>query len=350
MDVVAMFGSPVPEDVLKRSALDLLPLSSEPLVVWTKEGDLFRFLEALCDYAGERIDPDGTRHDVNYRDYAHNLYDGGRESAVQAAARFQTAAAAATPVPGAVVQEITPPKFEEDETFGLAAKHAVVWDSVVNVVLCDGAFYSLAHILESGSELECSLLLAERLFYKQGIQVLRNFVEELVLPVHFCGNPAEFESWRRGEYRIPPLRDKRRGVLTRLTAAGLLTDPLADELADLYGVLNGAVHASASAMVHKGVHTGQYMGHVFKYDDFRLWADLLARSVRVGAELLRVSIQQWQQLQVPGKLVCDVCHRENWRSEEVEEFGGQSYQRMRCEQCGRQLTVQMQGDQEGDEP
>jgi hypothetical protein len=144
------------------------------------------------------------------------------------------------------------------------------------------------------------------------------------------------------------MRDKRRGVLPRLIEARLLAEPLAEEVAELYGVLNGAVHASAAALVHRGLYTGQYMGHVFRYEDSRLWTDLLTRSVRVGAELLSINIRQQEQLPASDRFICDVCHGDDWESEGIEEFGGQSYQRVRCSRCGRQLTMGMQQDEQGE--
>ena len=49
----------------------------------------------------------------------------------------------------------------------------------------ESAFFSLAHILETFSDLECSILLASRLYYKQAIQVLRSYLETSVLQLYF---------------------------------------------------------------------------------------------------------------------------------------------------------------------
>ncbi len=209
--------------------------------------------------------------------------------------------------------------------------------------MSDGAFYSLTHLLEASSEIECSILLAEKLFYKQAIQILRNYLEELVLPLHFCANPEEFEQWKQGDYQIPAFRRRKTGLLDRLQDRSVLPPAVATEVSTLYGQLNGAVHAAAESMLHRGIEKRRYLGHVFKSDDFQLWADLLGRSVKVGAELLRINIQQWEQTMVPGNIYCDMCHSEVFDPVDPEPRAD-GYQTLCCRQCGRTLLYRVRSE------
>lgn len=318
----------------------MMPFRAEPLTEWTKEGDLFRFLDRLCDTTGKMIEPDGATRSVSYRDYANSLYETGKIGLEATASRFYSEARSAKPAAAAAVAAIIPPDFRRDAAFGLAAKAFIAWDGIVDTVLSDGAFYSLTHLLEASSEIECSIFLAEKLFYKQAIQVLRNYVEELVLPLYFCAKPEEFELWKVGDYRIPFMRRPKIGMLDQLQDLGVISTAVAREVSNLYGELNGAVHAKAESMLHRGIETREYRGHVFKYEDFRLWTEFLARTVKVGTELLRINIQQWEASMGPGKLYCDLCKGETLDPVDPEPDAS-GYQTLRCRRCGRTLLYRV---------
>jgi hypothetical protein len=76
--------------------------------------------------------------------------------------------------------------FYQDARFGQIAKYTIALECCIQSLLEDAGFYSLAHVLESESDMECSLLLASNFYYKQAIQMLRNILEEVFLPIHFC--------------------------------------------------------------------------------------------------------------------------------------------------------------------
>ena len=82
-------------------------------------------------------------------------------------------------------------------------------------------FFSVEHVLESLSEIECSILLASNISYKQSLQILRNFLEDILIELHFCCQRPDFDNWKQKIYRIPPLRGPK-GVLKRLVIKGIL--------------------------------------------------------------------------------------------------------------------------------
>src|SRR2546423_1705604 len=60
--------------------------------------------------------------------------------------------------------------FYQDARFGRVAKYAIALKCCIYSLLEDAGFYSLAHVLESESDMESSLLLASNFYYKQATQ------------------------------------------------------------------------------------------------------------------------------------------------------------------------------------
>jgi hypothetical protein len=175
---------------LTPSSVGTLPLKSESIALWSKPSDLHSFLCDLYDDDGEIIDQSGVRTAVNHRDYGDTLFERGKLSFLPMASEFQAIAEKnrAEPDPfGNPIQIDSPPNFAQDASFGLMATHAVAWAAVVEALLSDSQFFSLPHILEAREELDCSVLLAKNLYYKQALQMLRSLLELNVAHVHFAG-------------------------------------------------------------------------------------------------------------------------------------------------------------------
>jgi len=291
--------------VLPDAAVDILPLSDQPFLQWKRKTDLSQFLDALHT---------GTI----YASYGKYLYREGKKKTRMWSRQFAKHAQDTLPARGAATQTINIPNFLDDPTFGKAAKYIIAWEGCVSALLSENAFYSLAHILEADSEIQCSLLLASHLYYKQALQVLRNFIEELILPINFCKNVQEFNQWKSNNYRTPPLRG-RDGLVKKLADEHILPDSLAKDVSDLYGDLNSYVHGSGNRLIHKDIHTGSWDGLIFKYKDFCDWAGYLSRSADLGIKLLRtnylqwehIHLDKWERLRLQGKVLCSVCHNED---------------------------------------
>jgi len=236
----------------------------------------------------------GETFEVNYSSYGNHLFDHGIEEFAENCSDFYKNASKAIPVPATAEQVEEVPNFREDDNFGLVAKYATAWDSVLSAILSESAFFSLAHVLETDTELNCSTLLASNLYYKQALQILRNFLEEVVVELYFCANPSAFENWKSGHFRMPPVRG-RRGMLRELVAGELLPDELAKVADAIYNDLNGSIHGAENRLVHKGIFAGSSAGHLFKYERFAEWAHYFSACVDFGIQVLRLTVNHWAQ-------------------------------------------------------
>ncbi len=297
--------------LLPETAINILPLTAQPLLQWKGEIDIRRFIDTLyaniyppfSSYLYKREKKDMWAWSKRFTKGAREVL---RNGDLKQNVKEQIAA-----------QTDNIPNFLEDDNFGIAAKYVMAWKSCVQTLLEESGFYSLAHILEADEEIGCSLLLASHLYYKQAVQVLRSFIEETLLPINFCENVDEFNQWKANNYHTPPLRG-RDGLVKKLVNKGLLSDSIGNSISDLYGDLNGYIHGSENKLIHKGIHTGSVDGLIFKPTDYKIWCEYLSRSIDVGIRLLRINYIQWEHikslkwasLRSQGKILCDTCHNE----------------------------------------
>ena len=256
-------------EIIPEAVLQYLPFSKEPSSEWGDNTDLLQFLYTLNDVPGGMVSPDGTRSVVNYRHYGRHVYDTGRKSIETWTRRFGTSAREALPAPVAATLNIDVPDFSDDPEFGKAAKYVIAWDGVTDAVLSDSAFFSIAHVLESDIDLDCSVHLAANLYYKQALQLLRNFLEDVILPIYFFDNRKAFMDWRDNGCQTPRMRGGK-GILHNLLCRQLVSEEVAKVASDLYYELNGCIHGSERRLINRGFGSGSWMGFVFKYEDFRV--------------------------------------------------------------------------------
>jgi hypothetical protein len=284
-------------EIISEKCVEVLPLSTESLVAWDDNCDLRKLLiemYALGDYSF----------------YGEFRFEEGRNRWQITATTFQEDAENVAPAPAAENQAETIPNFSNDEYFGLMAKYSIAWEAATSAVLSESAHFSLAHVLESETELQASILLASQIYYKQALQMLRNFLEGIILQLHFCENRNDFERWKTGVYKVPPLRGKD-GLISSLQNSGLLPPDLSKSASDLYGDLNGSIHGAQGRLINTGVFEGKWAGQIFKYDRFREWCEYFSRCVEIGIHILRISTNLWQEKRPQGRVYCDVCHNEN---------------------------------------
>jgi len=77
-------------------------------------------------------------------------------------------------------------EYGQDVYFGQIAKYTIALKCCIYSLLADAGFYSLAHVLKSASDIDCSLLLASNFYCKQAAQILRNLREKR------CSSPSIF--------------------------------------------------------------------------------------------------------------------------------------------------------------
>jgi hypothetical protein len=326
-------------EIIPDIVLTYLPFSPEPVSQWDDKTDLLEFLYALYDHETISLMEDGNTYRVNMRWWGKGVFEMEREEFQSWIKKFDTAARDSILRPEEAGPGVVIPDFCNDPRFGKAAKHYIgYWRSAFRT-LEDGIFFSIAHVQESVDDLKCSVELAAQLYYKQSHQVLRNFLEDLILPIHFCDSPQEYLNWKNNSYRVPPLRGKD-GLLKKLADKDILPDQLTDEVSSLYGDLNAFVHGSESRLINKGNYTRNWMGRVYKDDEFNLWCDYLSRSSVVGIQLLKINLDQWESLRVRHKIVCTICHNNDNKAFDSETFSfGEELTKYTCKHCGNEITL-----------
>jgi hypothetical protein len=391
------YGKRQEVEVIPAEAVSILPLQPEPLTSWGDAFDLRNYLYVLAEptfLVGERAMPDDsgeacivTQHVTDDEGIRHmrrtvvhntNLYEtdgieeipptaelilyhagqywnSGVRQFEEYADKFEDHAAEdlealvriADPIVIETQEEQTEEgrrtltgklhSFLEDANFGLVAKYAIAWNASYTLVLERSAFFSLPHVLESSVELDCSILLASQKYYKQALQVLRNFLEGLIIQLEFCNDQAAFSRWKSGQYRTPPLRGKG-GLLKALVSNGILPAELAEVAADLYGELNGSIHNAERSLIHKGIFDGRKTGRFFRYDRFEEWCKYFSRAVDLGIQVLRTNVNQWEALRSQGVL-CRTCHSvSGFAVVERIHTAARDFTMIECESCHYTMT------------
>jgi len=337
---VAIFSQSKFEKLIPEKALQLLPLNAEPIKAWNSRNlDLKQFLKYICDKEAEVTYPDSVPRKINYRSYWKTLYKSGLTKFQSTAKSFDIEARAHFPVPASTISKIKIPSFIDDKYYGLVAKHYICYDGAIYTALSESHFFSIAHMLEAQQELDCSILLAQNLYYKQSLQALRNFVELMVAQILFCHDSKAFDDWRNGTFRLPPFRGKD-GLLGLLTNDGLLTPELNKSTSNLYAKLNSYIHSMERNLIHRGLHKGQYKGFIFDYDYFRRWCESFSEVVGNGLLLLDVHSGQITRIKKQG-IICSVCHNKTKFDCEEDEFAGMKYLKLTCKVCKSQMTIRV---------
>jgi len=101
--------------------------------------------------------------------------------------------------------------------------------------------WGIPYLMEADADLNCSLLLLQKGHYKQSAQLLRSALEAAVIHAYFSISGVSYDDLSNRE--IPPLKDRRRGMLNRLVTSGLLCSAEAGLVSDLYRNLSAAVHS-----------------------------------------------------------------------------------------------------------
>lgn len=325
-------------EIIPDSSVEILPFTPQPISQWAEDSDLLEYLYALYDMSCVMTDSEGRGHETTYREYGKYLFDNGKQKYQSIADEFGEKAAKAQPAPAADRQVERIPDFRNDERFGLMAKYAIAWDGALSATLSEDAFFSMVHVLESGSDLDCSVLLASNLYYRQALQVLRNYLEEVFMQLYLCKNEALFSSWVAGNFRTPSFRG-RRGILRELVSEGILLEGMVDNASDLCEVLNASIHGAESYLIHRGTFEGEWTGLLFKYDRFQQWCDFLSRCVDLGIRVLRLTVNDWLDTRSPTGIQCSVCHStNNFDVVERHQFGTKSSVTLRCRQCGNEVS------------
>lgn len=336
---VAIFSQSIFDSLITDKALQLFPLKAEPINAWNNRNlDLKKFLKHLCDKEGEVTYADGVPRKTNYKSYWKTLFKSGLVKFRSIAKEFETEAKTTAPTPASTVPKVKIPSFIDDKYYGLVAKYYICYDGAINIALSENHLFSIAHMMETQQELDCSILLAQSLYYKQSLQVLRNFVESLVAMILFCHDSRAFYDWRKGTFRMPIRFRGKDSLLEQLTIESQISPTLNKSTSTIYARLNSYVHSMERNLIHRGAYKGKYKGFIFDYDYFKIWCCLFSDVVHNGILLLDAHSNQLAKLQNEG-IKCSVCHNETKFDSEEDEFAGTKYLKLTCLVCKSQMTI-----------
>lgn len=331
-------------EIISDRLLEYLPFSAEPLLLWGEETDLYGFLSDLTGMEGTIVTVDGHKEAVSYEHFGDHLFHKGKRDFRKWAHRFTRSAEESVASYKGIARSIELPDFYEGTSFGRIAKYIVAWEGLVHCVLSSGAFFSIAHTLESLDDLKCSLTLASQLRYKHSLQVLRGFLEDLVLPIYFAMNSKAYSEWKANNFRTGPLRGPN-GVLKKLVNGQVLDEELANHVSELYADLNSFIHGSERRLINKGHYTRTWVGLAFNMDDYLEWCTLTATAVTLAVHLLKINLAQWERLRANSRIVCPICHNSEHFSAEEFVFGGEQFTKYSCQSCGDEMTHNYEGRQ-----
>ena len=285
------------------------------------------FLRALLDKDYIAIDEYGKEIKGNYSGVADGFFQNDRKVVDKWVDQFAQPGERYAQIPHRAY-------FDASSVFGKATKYFIAWKEIVANVLAESEFFSIVHTLEAELDISSSFLLAANLYYKQAFQVLRAYIENLVLPVYFCEYPSDFSEWKKNNFRVPNMRGEK-GILVRLSKKGIISGELSDQISDTYSSLSGYIHGNEMSMAFKGVFEGQWRGFMFKEDDFLKWCNYISHSVDLGVQLLVINLNHWNN-KSNGRILCTICHNEELDSRE-EEFGGRKRLLYYCPRCGNSM-------------
>lgn len=283
-----------PEEIFPQNALSILPFVPEAISAWASGNDLHTFIHKLLEGTG-------------YEDQADERLEGAINQALALADHFAETASHSMPAPGARTQAPVMVDFEHDPVFGRLAKTLIAWQETIGNVLSEAGYFSLSHMLETRSDLMCSVQLAGALYYRQSMQVLRGFIESVILPIHFCRRPELFKKWKSNEYQAPSIRGKD-GVLSRLKKDGIISTELETTISDAYSLLNGYIHGSEEKLNNTGLDRGEWEGHTFQQARFEAWAQVFASLIEASLPLVKINLSQWATARLDWELFCSICH------------------------------------------
>lgn len=314
--------------IIPSECIQLLPFSEIPADELDDQNTLGRFLRVLCDRDGIFIDNEGTKQTVNYAFYADFLYARGVERIKEHLSGFETGLA--SDKSDAAYQFLRSPPF------GKAMQYEIAWKGTVSVILSEGAFFSLAHVLEAEADLDCSLQLAQSSYYRQAFQSLRCFLEDVLVQLYFCNESTNFDKWKLDDFRVPRLRG-RNGYLRKLVERGLLSEGLAKTAHSLYGSLNASVHGAERELLYEGIAKGLHVGPTFLEERFIRWCDCYSECVDVALRALHEHLAWWDENKPGDNVVCSTCHGSNSFQYVDRRVAGRLVVRRTCTQCGTNL-------------
>jgi|GEM_PF-1464821 hypothetical protein len=315
------------EDPISHAALTYLPFISESIESWNSQSDIGLFVREIFSGSMTTLWPEGRRQTTRSSNPESDWIVRGQGEALGIMQAFAEASGS----------ENLTLSAEESSAVALSLKYRLAWKALCNAVLSESAFGSLPHILEAEDDLECSIELAKRHFYKQAMQVLRAFLEGQIVDLVLARDNVAFAMWKQGNYRIPNLRGKD-GLLKQLQKSGILALPMTDRIDRAYSTLNSSIHGREDMLINSGLFAGNHTGRAFRTDKLDLWSQQLGETVQIGVLLMKEKTKIWlNNLQSQWKM-CEVCREQTLEKSILFVFGGEEFARSSCRICKHEQT------------
>jgi len=198
--------------------LQSLPLKSEPLSAVCGTSDLIEFVEyySIC-YGQDELEL--------FREYVQKF------GVVKTAEEIYNATSYSS--------------GESLSRLGGTLKHAFAFDRTLTVLtgFDNVNALGLPYLLEAAVDLDSAIELLAMRRYKLSTQVLRSSLEAAVAHAYFSTTGLTYESLEKLQPKLPSMNDRKRGMLSHLTAFKVLTQVEAQKIASAYRCLNAAVHS-----------------------------------------------------------------------------------------------------------
>jgi hypothetical protein len=308
-----------------------LPFSAEPIRQWSVSTDIVRFIAGTIG-----IEP----RDPVARGVTASQLRSGRRIAQRTARDFEKSAR--EDARRRHRSDFPALDLTADPAFGLAAKYQLAWGQLACRAIAQRRAFSTAHLMESMAEISCSRHLAQGFYYKQALQILRNFLEEMVLSIYFQVHPDKFAEWRSptASSKMPPVRGT---MLPSLSAHSHIPAALSQQVGAIYEKLNGYTHGHEARLLHR-FHA---LGPSESFDILALhdWCDAVTETLLAGIGLLQANVIAWGRTQHTSAVrACAKCgNADRFSIQTIEEIEGRPLVRqatdpdlvyLACDDCG----------------
>jgi hypothetical protein len=209
-------------------------------------------------------------------------------------------------------------------------------------ILEESRFHSLPLILDSISEIEASFVLSANFYYKQSVQLLRNFLELVVAQYFFSSNTLKYDDWRtKPDFKMPMFRGKN-GMIKYLLKNGKIDSDEEKTLDNLFGTLSAYTHSRYEKLVHMDPKTGKSIPFDYNERYLEEWIELAINCMEIGLIILSKHTEDWKkQLEDKDEFSCSVCHKKEFEITK-EKYGVNELFVYTCKNCDNQVITDTQ--------
>lgn len=218
-------------------------------------------------------------------------------------------------------------------------KYFTACDMYSHWILEESRFYSLPLILDALSEIEASYTAAVNYYYKQAVQLLRNFIELVVAQYYFSSNTSIYDDWRTKPNKFMPRFNGDTGMIVSLQKTGKINSNEEKRLENLFKKLSAYSHSRYEKLLHIDPETGKTQPFGFNERYLNDWLDIAIECMEIGLIILSKHTKDWEkQLENNEKLMCSQCHGKNFEVHE-EKNDAKKLFLYTCKSCDNEIRM-----------